>query len=94
MKKLIPITFEFNNDKFLLRKNINNGHKLLYATPVFVALVIVEVTDLVFALDSIPAILAITTDSFIVITSNIFAILGLRSLYFFTCWYDREILLS
>jgi len=54
----------------------------LYATPMLVALVVVEMTDLVFALDSIPAILAITTDSFIVITSNIFAILGLRSLYF------------
>lgn len=82
MKKFVPITFELDNDKFLLRKNNNNGHKLLYATPMLVALVIVEMTDLVFALDSIPAILAITTDSFIVITSNIFAILGLRSLYF------------
>ena len=82
MKKFVPITFELDNDKFLLRKNNSNGHKLLYATPMLVALVIVELTDLVFALDSIPAILAITTDSFIVITSNIFAILGLRSLYF------------
>ena len=82
MKRFVPITFELDNDKFLLRKNNNNGHKLLYATPMLVALVIVEMTDLVFALDSIPAILAITTDSFIVITSNIFAILGLRSLYF------------
>jgi tellurite resistance protein TerC len=82
MKKFVPITFELNNDKFLVRKNNNNGHKVLYATPMFVALVVVEMTDLVFALDSIPAILAITTDSFIVITSNIFAILGLRSLYF------------
>jgi tellurite resistance protein TerC len=82
MKKFVPITFELDNDKFLLRKNNNNGHKLLYATPMLLALVIVEMTDLVFALDSIPAILAITTDSFIVITSNIFAILGLRSLYF------------
>ncbi|MGI0003663.1 MAG: TerC family protein, partial [Candidatus Nitrosotenuis sp.] len=54
----------------------------LYATPLIVALVIIEFTDLLFALDSIPAILAITTDPFIVITSNIFAILGLRSLYF------------
>lgn len=82
MKKFVPITFELDNDKFLLRKNNKNGRKLLYATPMLVALVIVEMTDLVFALDSIPAILAITTDSFIVITSNIFAILGLRSLYF------------
>jgi len=77
LKRFIPISLELNNDKFLLRKN-----NIVYATPMLVALVIVEVTDLVFALDSIPAILAITTDSFIVITSNIFAILGLRSLYF------------
>ena len=55
---------------------------ILYATPLIVALVIIEFTDLLFALDSIPAILAITTDTFVVITSNIFAILGLRSLYF------------
>jgi tellurite resistance protein TerC len=83
MKKFVPITFELNNDKFFLRKsNISGGRKLLYATPMLIALVVVEMTDLVFALDSIPAILAITTDSFIVITSNIFAILGLRSLYF------------
>lgn len=87
MKKFVPITSELNNDKFFYRKNKNNNsgagsRKLLYATPMLVALVMVEMTDLVFALDSIPAILAITTDSFIVITSNIFAILGLRSLYF------------
>jgi TerC family integral membrane protein len=82
MKKFVPITFELNNDKFLIRKNNIDGRKFLYATPMLVALVIVEMTDLVFALDSIPAILAITTDSFVVITSNIFAILGLRSLYF------------
>jgi tellurite resistance protein TerC len=82
MKKFVPITFEFNNDKLFLRKSNNDGRKLFYATPMFVALVVVEMTDLVFALDSIPAISAITADSFIVITSNIFAILGLRSLYF------------
>jgi tellurite resistance protein TerC len=82
MKKFVPITFELNNDKFLIRKNNIDGRKFLYATPMLVALVIVEMTDLVFALDSIPAILAITTDSFVVITSNIFAMLGLRSLYF------------
>jgi TerC family integral membrane protein len=82
MRKFVPITFELNNDKFLVRKNNDSRHNALYATPMLVALAIVEMTDLVFALDSIPAILAITTDSFIVITSNIFAILGLRSLYF------------
>ncbi|MGH9995885.1 MAG: TerC family protein, partial [Nitrososphaeraceae archaeon] len=66
------------SDKFLHRAS--DG--IMYATPMLIALVIIEMTDLVFALDSIPAILAITTDSFLVITSNIFAILGLRSLYF------------
>ncbi len=55
---------------------------VLYATPLLVALVMIEMTDLVFALDSIPAVLAVTSDPFIVITSNIFAIFGLRSLYF------------
>jgi TerC family integral membrane protein len=77
MKKFIPVSLELNGDKFLSHKN-----GMLLATPMLIALVIIEMTDLVFALDSIPAILAITTDSFIVITSNIFAILGLRSLYF------------
>jgi tellurite resistance protein TerC len=77
LRKFIPVSLELNGDKFLSRKN-----GVLFASPMLVALVIVEMTDLVFALDSIPAILAITTDSFIVITSNVFAILGLRSLYF------------
>ena len=77
MKRFIPVSLELTGDKFLSRKN-----GVLLATPMLIALVIVEMTDLVFALDSIPAILAITTDSFIVITSNVFAILGLRSLYF------------
>ena len=54
----------------------------LFATPLFLVLVLVETTDLVFAVDSIPAIFAVTTDPFIVYTSNVFAILGLRSLYF------------
>ena len=77
LRKFIPVSLEVNGNKFLLHKN-----GVLFASPMLVALVIVEMTDLVFALDSIPAILAITTDSFIVITSNVFAILGLRSLYF------------
>jgi tellurite resistance protein TerC len=77
MKEFIPVSLELNGDKFLTHKN-----GMLLASPMLVALVIVEMTDLVFALDSIPAILAITSDSFIVITSNVFAILGLRSLYF------------
>ena len=79
LKKFIPIELKGDtSDKFLHRAS--DG--ILYATPMLIALVIIEMTDLVFALDSIPAILAITTDSFLVITSNIFAILGLRSLYF------------
>lgn len=77
LRKIMPIEFNLTEPKFFL---IKDGIK--YATPLLVGLVIIEFTDLLFALDSIPAILAITTDSFIVITSNIFAILGLRSLYF------------
>jgi tellurite resistance protein TerC len=77
LRKIMPVELNIQEPKFFL---VKNGIK--YATPLLVALVIIEFTDLLFALDSIPAILAITTDSFIVITSNIFAILGLRSLYF------------
>ncbi|WP_268544519.1 TerC family protein [Candidatus Nitrosotenuis cloacae] len=77
LKKIMPVDLELKEPKFFLVKN-----GIRYATPLIVALVIIEFTDLLFALDSIPAILAITTDPFIVITSNVFAILGLRSLYF------------
>lgn len=77
LKKVIPVSTQLHGSKFLTRID-----GVLYATPLLVALAIVEMTDLVFAIDSIPAVLAITTDQFIVITSNIFAILGLRSLYF------------
>ena len=77
LKKIMPVDVELKTDKFLFRKN-----GILYATPLLVAIAIVEMTDLVFALDSIPAVLAITSDPFIVITSNVFAIFGLRSLYF------------
>ncbi|AIF85538.1 membrane protein TerC, possibly involved in tellurium resistance [Candidatus Nitrososphaera evergladensis SR1] len=78
LRRLVPITSTLREDKFLFRST----RGVLYATPMLVALVVVELTDLIFAMDSIPAVLAITTDPFIVITSNIFAILGLRSLYF------------
>jgi tellurite resistance protein TerC len=77
LRKFVPVSHELQGSKFLARIN-----GVLYATPLLVALVIVEMTDLVFAIDSIPAVLAITTDQFLVITSNVFAILGLRSLYF------------
>lgn len=76
-QKVFPMTPEFHGDRFLVSKN---GRR--YATPLLLALVAVEVTDLIFAVDSIPAIFAVTSDPFIVFTSNIFAILGLRSLYF------------
>jgi len=77
MKKHLRITHELHYQKFFIRKG-----KLLYVTPLFLALVLIETSDLIFALDSIPAVFAITNDPFIVFTSNIFAILGLRSLYF------------
>lgn len=76
-QKLIPVTHTPAGDKFTL---VENGKR--YATPLLLALVAVEVSDLIFAVDSIPAIFAVTQDPFLVFTSNIFAILGLRSLYF------------
>ncbi|QDP84978.1 TerC family protein [Chryseobacterium sp. SNU WT5] len=75
--KVYPVTTTIEGDKFFV---IKNGVK--YATPLFVALIIIELTDVFFAIDSIPAILAITADPFIVFTSNILAIMGLRSMYF------------
>ena len=77
LKKFMQIDLTAKTEKFLYRKN-----DVLYATPLLVGLIIIEVTDLIFAFDSIPAVLAITNDYFIVITSNVFAIFGLRSLYF------------
>jgi len=77
LKKMMPITPDYVGSKFLVKENGRWA-----ATPLFVVLVCVEVTDVIFAVDSIPAIFAITTDTFIVYTSNVFAILGLRSLYF------------
>jgi len=76
-KKLMPVTAEYRGDKFFVREN---GIRM--ATPLFVVLLLVEFSDLIFAVDSIPAIFAVTKDPFIVYTSNVFAILGLRSLYF------------
>jgi tellurite resistance protein TerC len=76
-KKFLPVTHTLHGDKLFIRQN-----RKLYATPLFLVLLIIESSDLIFAVDSIPAILAISQDRFIVYTSNIFAILGLRSLYF------------
>lgn len=76
-KKLLPFTKEFRKEKFWV---VENGKR--YFTPLFLVLILIEVSDVVFAVDSIPAIFAVTTDPFIVFTSNIFAIMGLRALYF------------
>ena len=76
-KRLLPFSADYDGQKFF---TLENGRYL--ATPLFLVLVLVEFTDLIFAIDSIPAIFAVTRDSFVVYTSNIFAILGLRSLYF------------
>jgi tellurite resistance protein TerC len=76
-QRVFPVTPDFRGPHFTV---LENGRR--YATPLLLALVAAEVTDLIFAIDSIPAIFAVTTDPFIVFTSNIFAILGLRSLYF------------
>lgn len=77
VRKILPITHKQEDGKFFI---VENGKR--YATPLFLVLVLIEATDFVFAVDSIPAILAISSNPFIVYTSNIFAILGLRSLYF------------
>ena len=77
MRRLVPVTAEYERDRFFVRRS---GQFLV--TPLLLVLVAVETTDLIFAADSIPAIFAVTTNPFLVYTSNVFAILGLRSLYF------------
>jgi len=77
LRKIMPITKEFDGHKFFTRQNAK-----LAATPLFAALVVIEVTDIIFAVDSVPAILAVSNESFIVLSSNAFAILGLRAMYF------------
>ncbi len=77
VRRWLPVTKEMAGERFFLRRN---GQ--LYATPLFVALVLVEGSDVLFAVDSIPAIMAVTLDPFLIYTSNVFAILGLRALYF------------
>lgn len=78
LKKIVPVTPEINSEHFFVKIANKNT-----ATPLFVALIVIEAMDVLFALDSVPAILAITSDPFLVFSSNIFAILGLRSMYFF-----------
>jgi tellurite resistance protein TerC len=77
VRRLVPVTNVYHGQSFFVRDNAR-----WVATPLFIVLVFIEVTDLVFAVDSIPAIFAVTQDPFLVYTSNVFAILGLRSLYF------------
>ncbi len=81
IRRFMPVTPDYEGQRFFVRKDVGGTRRFL-ATPLLVVLVMVETTDLVFAVDSIPAIFAITTDPFLVFTSNVFAILGLRSMYF------------
>lgn len=78
LRKIIPVTTHIDGEHFFVKRK-----HITAATPLFVALVVIEVMDVIFAVDSVPAILAITSDPFLVFSSNIFAILGLRSMYFF-----------
>jgi tellurite resistance protein TerC len=80
LRRLVPVSEELDGQRFFTRER--TGQRRLLATPLFFTLVLIEVTDLLFATDSIPAIFAITRDVFIVYTSNVFAVLGLRSMYF------------
>jgi len=81
-RRLMPVTNDFHGDKFFVRQTAPNGGDRVAATPLFIVMVIVNTTDIIFATDSIPAIFAVTRDPFIVYTSNICAVLGLRALYF------------
>jgi tellurite resistance protein TerC len=78
LRKIMPVTSHIDGEHFFVKRR-----HITAATPLFVALIVIEVMDVVFAMDSVPAILAITSDPFLVFSSNIFAILGLRSMYFF-----------
>ncbi|WHA42354.1 TerC family protein [Agrobacterium larrymoorei] len=83
LRTRLPVTDRLYEERFFIKKHDEKTGKLkTFVTPLFLALIMVEIADLIFAVDSIPAIFAITTDPFIVYTSNIFAILGLRALYF------------
>ncbi|NTV70615.1 MAG: TerC family protein [Azonexaceae bacterium] len=81
LRRHMKVTDSLHGERFFIHEN-TGGKWVRYATPLFLVLVLVELSDLIFAVDSIPAIFAITTDPFIVLTSNIFAILGLRAMYF------------
>ncbi len=83
LRRYLNVTDELHGERFFVRKpQAPSGRMAWHATPLFLALVLIEVADVIFAVDSVPAIFAITTDPFVVYTSNIFAVLGLRALYF------------
>ncbi len=82
LKRRMNVTEELHGSDFFVKKPDATGRMVRFATPLFLALVLIEIADVIFAVDSVPAVFAITSDPFIVYTSNIFAILGLRALYF------------
>ena len=83
LRRWLPVTDRLHGQRFMLRAEVHGEPRdRLLATPLLLALVVVETTDVIFAVDSIPAILAVTTDPFVVYTSNVFALLGMRALYF------------
>jgi tellurite resistance protein TerC len=82
LRKHLRVTNDLHGERFFVRQDDGQGRSVLWVTPLFLALILIECADLMFAIDSVPAIFAITQDPFIVYTSNIFAILGLRALYF------------
>ncbi|MGE8502949.1 MAG: TerC family protein [Pseudomonas sp.] len=82
LRKHLRVTDDLHGERFFIRQDDGKGRRVLWVTPLFLALILIECADLMFAIDSVPAIFAITQDPFIVYTSNIFAILGLRALYF------------
>ncbi|MDO9248355.1 MAG: TerC/Alx family metal homeostasis membrane protein, partial [Phenylobacterium sp.] len=83
LRRRLRVTDELHGERFFVRlPDQKTGRPATYVTPVFMALLFIEVADVIFAVDSVPAIFAITTDPYIIYTSNIFAILGLRALYF------------
>ncbi|HNH36571.1 MAG TPA: TerC family protein, partial [Rhodocyclaceae bacterium] len=81
IRRHMNVTEALHGERFFVRRQ-ESGRLIRYATPLFLVLVLVEISDVIFAVDSIPAIFAVTTDPFIVLTSNVFAILGLRAMYF------------
>ena len=89
LRKVLPVSKNFDGEKFM---TVENGQRI--ATPLFMVICLIAITDVIFAVDSIPAIFAITSDPFIVLTSNVMAILGLRAMYFLAAVADKFHLLS